>query len=250
MLAAADGNVAFFPENDGSSVTGMTAAHGGNMFDVQSADSFQEKHGEGLGSEGVMSAGLHSVFQQAQADGNATAHVDDSGKTTHHTVGMDYLKNAGIHLDKFGGGEQQSIKAKGTGQKIPKYSGARNWLNSIGKTAMGGSATSGKLDQAIIGRASPKIASALRSIRQGTERHVTGTGYQAASSKKRANDPDVQPSAVRELQRYNPFRGKDSDVSEDIKAENAAERNATNKNIKRIKQEAAERIKKRPSSSI
>ena len=240
--AAANGNVAFFP---GDEHGGMTAGHGGNMFNVQDADSFQADHGDGLGSEGVMSAALHSAFQQAQNDGAVTKSEDGS----HDLVATKYLKDQGIHLDKFGS-HPENITTD-SGQKIPKYKGARDWLKRMGSKAAGDSATSGGIDQKILGKL-PSAGEALRAIRQGRERHITGSGYKAASRGERANDPDVKPSAKRELLRYSPFKGfgeKGRQRKREIHAENAAEKAATHSKISQLQEEAAKRIRGGSDSS-
>ena len=234
--AAADGNVAFFP---GDEHGGMTAGHGGNMFNVQDADSFQADHGDGLGSEGVMSAALHSAFQQAQNDGATTKSEDGS----HDLVATQYLKDQGIHLDKFGS-QPESIKAKGTGQEIPKYKGAKDWLKRIAggtKDLFDTTDAQGKKQSAFSGMKKPSAGGALRAIRQGRERHITGSGYQAASRKERTNDPNVKPSVKRELLRYSPIKG--SQARREIHAEDAAEKAATNSKLDQLQAEAAKRIR-------
>ena len=121
----------------------------------------------------------------------------------------------------------------------------------MGSKAAGDSATSGGIDQKILGKL-PSAGEALRAIRQGRERHITGSGYKAASRGERANDPDVKPSAKRELLRYSPFKGfgeKGRQRKREIHAENAAEKAATHSKISQLQEEAAKRIRGGSDSS-
>ena len=97
----------------------------------------------------------------------------------------------------------------------------------------------GKRQSMFSGMKKPNAADALRSIRQNRER-FTGEGHKAAG-KERRNDPNVKPSVKRELLRYSPIKG--SKARREIHAENAAEKNATNSNIARLREEAEKRIR-------